>query len=183
MLAWYLLSSYVCPLVCLSVCPSVHPSQAGILSKRLESLYCMKRELCATLLMSNFQVHRYIKVIPRVTQKATLAPPSGPQRSARGMWIVSTQAMIAVYETSHYHVDGSAGCLRHRDRSIQLIFWHGGFFLTIPHCDLGMSKNWGTLLRNFVQNSRLSSSSSVKLVDDTYMTIDESWLLLQVGQL
>jgi len=28
-----------------------------------------------------------------------------------------------------------------------------------------------------------SSSSSVKLVDDTYMTIDESWLLLQVGQL
>jgi len=76
-------------------------------------------------------------------------------------------------------------------------FWYGGFLPPIPHCAL---KTFGYLqklgyfpsgtlsqtpdLENFAtasrslcqQNSSSSSSSTVELVDDTYTTIDESWL-------
>ena len=74
-------------------------------------------------------------------------------------------------------------------------FWHGGFLPPIPHCVLKKFGNLqklrvlpsGTLfqtpdLDNFARANRSccqqnsSSSSTVELVDDTYTTIDESWL-------
>jgi len=52
----------------------------------------MKRELYATSLLLNFQIHQHITVIPVVAY--ALAQPGGPHLSARGTQIVSTQRTI-----------------------------------------------------------------------------------------
>jgi len=72
--------------------------------------------------------------------------------------------------------------------------WHGGFLQRIPRCVMrkfGYLRSKDTSFWNFVPKFRLrefrhgksialstnsSSSSTVELVDDTYATIDKSWL-------
>jgi len=82
--------------------------------------------------------------------------------------------------------------LYRNDWTNQAGFWYGGFLPSIPHCFFkeieGISKNWGYFPSGTLsqtpdlekisprQNSSSSSSSTVELVDDTYTTIDESWL-------
>ena len=69
-------------------------------------------------------------------------------------------------------------------------FWHGRFLPCLPYGNLGISKNWGTSLWNFVSNSELSEISPWKvdrvvnrtrrrsslLTTPIYATVDESWL-------
>ena len=76
--------------------------------------------------------------------------------------------------------------------------WYGGFLLPIPHCvirkfgyiqklgyfPLEVCPDASRQVDRVVNNSSSSSSSSiVELVDDTYATVDESWLFTKVGQL
>ena len=76
--------------------------------------------------------------------------------------------------------------------------WYGGFLLPIPHCvirkfgyiqklgyfPLEVCSDASRQVDRVVNNSSSSSSSSmVELVDDTYATVDESWLFTKVGQL
>ena len=77
-----------------------------------------ENQLCGTLLLSNFQLYRHIKVIylsqraytfPVVivflTTNHLLAASGVPQPSTRGIRTVSTRGTLEVYETSQYRVE------------------------------------------------------------------------------
>ena len=58
-----------------------------------------------------------------------------------------------------------------------------GYFRLELYPNFRLIKNFATTSRSKCQQNSSSSSSTVKLVDDTYTTVDESWLFIQVGQL